>query len=87
MLVDGNEHRVILLNHELKENDVNDLKKSLTEVAFEIEEKNLEIGYENLSADEILRSLLPTEVEVPTSYETIGHIAHLNLRPEHEPYK
>jgi hypothetical protein len=26
-------------------------------------------------------------VEVPTSFETIGHIAHLNLRAEHEQYK
>ena len=30
---------------------------------------------------------IPTEVEAPSSFETVGHLAHLNLRPEHEPFK
>mmetsp|Transcript_12368 Transcript_12368/g.25231 ORF Transcript_12368/g.25231 Transcript_12368/m.25231 type:complete len:99 (+) Transcript_12368:951-1247(+) len=25
--------------------------------------------------------------QVPTSFESVGHIVHLNLRDEHEPYK
>ncbi len=37
--------------------------------------------------DHILRELLPAEVEVPSSFETVGHIAHLNLREQHLPYK
>lgn len=31
--------------------------------------------------------LLPEGCEVPTSFESIGHIAHLNLREELLPYK
>ena len=34
-----------------------------------------------------LQKLLPAGVEVPTSFECVGHIAHLNLRDEHLPYK
>lgn len=31
--------------------------------------------------------LLPAGVEVPSSFESVGHIAHFNLRPEVMPYK
>ena len=31
--------------------------------------------------------MLPADVTVPTAFETIGHIAHLNLRDEQLPYK
>jgi tRNA G37 N-methylase Trm5 len=37
--------------------------------------------------DEVLRVILPEKVEVPTGFETIGHIAHLNLREAHLPFK
>ncbi|XP_017071110.1 tRNA (guanine(37)-N1)-methyltransferase [Drosophila eugracilis] len=47
----------------------------------------LELGYENWSANEILKSVLPTEEEGLTSYSRIGHIAHLNLREHLLPYK
>lgn len=36
---------------------------------------------------QILRKLLPPNIEVPTSFETVGHIAHLNLRDDQLPYK
>lgn len=37
--------------------------------------------------EDILRSILPDTIEAPSSFTTIGHIAHLNLKEEHAPYK
>ena len=36
---------------------------------------------------QILEALLPKGIIVPSAFETVGHIAHLNLREEHLPYK
>ncbi|RLN22442.1 tRNA (guanine(37)-N1)-methyltransferase 1 [Panicum miliaceum] len=42
----------------------------------------------NLEASVIvLEALLPEGIIIPTGFETVGHIAHLNLRDEHLPYK
>ncbi|CAN0900801.1 tRNA (guanine(37)-N1)-methyltransferase 2 [Linum grandiflorum] len=38
-------------------------------------------------ADHILKKILPHGVDVPSSFETIGHIAHLNIHDELLPYK
>ena len=35
----------------------------------------------------LLQKLLPEGSEVPSSFETVGHIAHLNIRDELIPYK
>ena len=41
-----------------------------------------------MTAEEILAATLPSDVgEVPTSYTIVGHIAHMNLRSQHLPYK
>lgn len=45
------------------------------------------ITHANWPADGLLRRVLPAGVVVPSSYETVGHIVHLNLRPEHEAHK
>lgn len=42
-------------------------------------------GFANLL--QVLEELLPEGVIIPTGFETVGHIAHLNLRDEHLPYK
>lgn len=34
-----------------------------------------------------MQRLLPAGIEVPSAFETVGHIAHLNLRDEALPYK
>jgi tRNA (guanine37-N1)-methyltransferase len=34
-----------------------------------------------------MQEVLPEGVDVPSSFETVGHIAHFNLREEHLPYK
>jgi tRNA (guanine37-N1)-methyltransferase len=43
--------------------------------------------YHDYSASQILRKLLPDDVEVPGAYETAGHLIHLNLTPEQVPHK
>ena len=52
-----------------------------------LHEFETELGYENWNTDEVLRTILPNGMEVPTSFSTIGHIAHVNLREEQLPYK
>ena len=47
----------------------------------------LSVSYEDFSAEEVLRVLIPGTVDPPTSFETIGHIAHMNLREEFMPHK
>lgn len=48
----------------------------------------LKISYENIPVDEVLRKILPEDVtEIPSSFEQVGHIAHLNLREEVLKYK
>lgn len=58
-----------------------------TVAAKDLVRREVTVGYEQWNLDEVLRNLLPDEVTVPSSFETIGHIAHLNLRDEHESYK
>lgn len=48
----------------------------------------LTLGYENMSTDSVLRTLLPSSIEeIPSSFEGVGHLAHLNLKEEQLPYK
>lgn len=49
--------------------------------------KDIQITYHHWSINDILRNLLPPHITIPTSFETVGHIAHLNLREEHQQYK
>ena len=47
-------------------------------------------GYEHLSVEEVLRTLLSSVLkpgeEPPTSYEQVGHVAHLNLKDAFLPW-
>ena len=48
----------------------------------------LQLSYSNWGVGAVLRAVLPSHVgEVPSAFETVGHIAHLNLREEHLEYK
>ena len=53
-------------------------------------ESEVEVEYENMSSDQALERLLSDKVsrkDIPSSFETVGHIAHLNLRPVLFPFK
>ncbi|XP_058779914.1 tRNA (guanine(37)-N1)-methyltransferase 1 [Vicia villosa] len=58
-----------------------------TTLTFELVRCKLTLFYDYWQMNEILEALLPEGMIVPTGFETVGHIAHLNLREEHLPYK
>uniref|UniRef100_A0A7S2E6T7 tRNA (guanine(37)-N1)-methyltransferase n=1 Tax=Ditylum brightwellii TaxID=49249 RepID=A0A7S2E6T7_9STRA len=46
------------------------------------------LTYEHYTVEETLSKLLPPTInEIPSAFEIIGHVAHLNLRPDVLPYK
>ncbi|KAL1537770.1 tRNA (guanine(37)-N(1))-methyltransferase [Salvia divinorum] len=55
--------------------------------AFELVKCRLTLFYDYWQLNEILEALLPKGMIVPSAFETVGHIAHLNLRDEHHQYK
>jgi tRNA (guanine37-N1)-methyltransferase len=87
--------KLILLNEKIKTTNLDDatdegadcLKSWLASHKGELVEYKLSLSYANYSYEEVLQRLLPSGVEIPSSFETIGHIAHLNLREAHLPFK
>ena len=54
----------------------------------EMTSHTITLDYNHYSMHSILRAVLPPEVtDVPSAFESVGHIAHLNLRENHLPYK
>ena len=47
----------------------------------------VKMTYENLMWNECLRQVMPEGIEIPGGFETIGHIAHLNLHEDQMPYR
>ncbi len=85
-----NEHRLLLLGESVKE------LQSLPEALLQFNDLHhgepqpfeINITYDQLGVDEVLKKLLPdTIAEIPTAYEQAGHLAHVNLREESLPYK
>ncbi|MED6110792.1 hypothetical protein PIB30_046049 [Stylosanthes scabra] len=90
--------RLLLLDERYAGGGVQDLpeaiKAALKEYAeksinltFELVRCKLTLFYDYWQMNEILEVILPDGVVVPSAFETVGHIAHLNLREEHLPYK
>mmetsp|Transcript_25686 Transcript_25686/g.54256 ORF Transcript_25686/g.54256 Transcript_25686/m.54256 type:complete len:631 (+) Transcript_25686:118-2010(+) len=51
------------------------------------EPESIDILYQNQPVNRILTKLLPPEAQPPpSSYEQVGHVAHVNLRQPHVPY-
>lgn len=44
------------------------------------------LNYENFTAPEILKAILPEGMEIPSSFSRVGHIIHMNLRDFQEPF-
>ncbi|KAL8153907.1 hypothetical protein V2J09_011667 [Rumex salicifolius] len=61
--------------------------KQGTENTFELVRCKLTLFYDYWSMNEVLEALLPENTIAPSAFESVGHIAHLNLIKEHLPYK
>ena len=83
--------RLLLLKEEVKDASFPSISPELrAELALDdlpLTTHELRLGYDYYNAEHVLRALLPDGVEVPGSFETVGHIAHLNLRDDVMQYK
>jgi tRNA (guanine37-N1)-methyltransferase len=89
-------HKIILLKSNDNEDDetnesviksvMNDLQLDQMQVT-KGPTVTMDISYSQLSYQYILGQLLtPFGVSIPSAYEQVGHIAHFNFKPIHEPY-
>jgi len=63
------------------------LKELIEREQYEIIDYSVKIGYDSMTVTEVLKHYLPEGTEIPSSFEAIGHIAHLNLREHVLPFK
>lgn len=68
---------------DINEKDLNIIKKYTNN----IETTKLTLKYENWSVEQMLRAVIPDDIEIPSSYTKVGHIIHLNLRDKQLPFK
>ncbi|KAG0200783.1 tRNA(m(1)G37)methyltransferase [Mortierella sp. NVP41] len=85
--------RLVLLNLSIQTEDLEGAsektKEFIKEKGIDLTKADISVGYDHWTADEILRALLPEEIidEAPSSFTTVGHIAHMNLKDEYLPFK
>ena len=80
-----NQVRAILLNPDYKLSPSEE--KCLTESSVTLIEREVQLEFHHWDVRTILTAILPEGCEVISSFETAGHIAHVNLRDHHLPYK
>ncbi|KAJ2777583.1 tRNA(m(1)G37)methyltransferase, partial [Coemansia linderi] len=86
-----NDHKLVLLRPEITTTSLDEASDQLRALVqkngWETLTHSVTMGYDNWTADEILKAVLPDPTQAPTAYEQIGHIAHMNLRDEYLEYK
>ncbi|XP_072969831.1 tRNA (guanine(37)-N(1))-methyltransferase [Typha angustifolia] len=85
-------NRLVLLSERIQSPDLSEIPDqavhSLKRLCnIEVLPYSLTLGYSYWGADHILKQILPAGLEVPSSFETVGHIAHLNIADDLLPYK
>ncbi|XP_010520888.1 PREDICTED: tRNA (guanine(37)-N1)-methyltransferase 2 isoform X2 [Tarenaya hassleriana] len=90
--------RLLLLDEKFSGKGVQELPEAIkvlfmeserggTNSIVELVKCKLTLFYDYWPMNQILEALLPKGMIVPSAFEMVGHIAHLNLRNEHLPYK
>lgn len=90
---DSKSHKLLLLNPEnymSVHNFSDDQKQIFKENEVDIDsfhQYDFELCYDNWTAPEVLRSVIPDPTVSVSGFSIIGHIAHLNLKKEAMEYK
>jgi len=76
----------------LIENSISDEKKKNENITYEITEENITLTTKNFTYEQILKNFFEYENEtniknIPSGFEIIGKIAHMNLKEEYLKYK
>ncbi|OJT04443.1 tRNA (guanine(37)-N1)-methyltransferase [Trametes pubescens] len=84
-----NDERLVLLKYSDQADLTPEVQNFLQAQSAELVSHDIVFDYDYWSADEIIHAILPEEIEsgAPSGFATVGHLAHLNLRPEYLPYK
>ncbi|KAK4452988.1 putative undecaprenyl pyrophosphate protein [Podospora aff. communis PSN243] len=66
-----------------------ELEEGVVASALTVMPYELQLDYDYWSYQDVMTSILPEELhyEIPTGFNTAGHVAHLNLRDQYLPYK
>ncbi|XP_065009229.1 tRNA (guanine(37)-N1)-methyltransferase 1-like isoform X1 [Musa acuminata AAA Group] len=85
-------NRLVILSEKIQNSDLSEIPSHVLDPLkglcnIEAVPYSLTLGYPYWGADHILKQILPHGMEVPTSFETVGHVAHLNLTEDQLPYK
>ena len=83
--------KLLLLNSQYnKENFVDwpePIKTLVQENNYELMNYEVRFNYDDMNMQDVLKEVLPKDVIIPTGFETVGEIAHLNLRSSQLPYR
>ncbi|KAH9837256.1 Met-10+ like-protein-domain-containing protein [Rhodofomes roseus] len=79
--------RLILLDAPNEDALPQETKDYCKEHSISIEPYGLHLDYDHWNVEEILHSIMPEDLESPSSFTCVGHMAHLNLRDEFLPWK
>jgi tRNA (guanine37-N1)-methyltransferase len=83
--------KMVLLDPNIDFSAVTTLPKKIQQFVHKTNSKltqhTITLDYDYWTAEQILRAIIPPELDVPGSFATVGHIAHFNLKEEYEPYK
>ncbi|KAG0053167.1 tRNA(m(1)G37)methyltransferase [Gryganskiella cystojenkinii] len=85
--------RLVLLSLDIKDKELQGAsertKEYIKEKGLDVTEAQFNVSYDHWTADEVLRAILPEDLvgEAPSSFTTVGHIAHMNLKDEYLPWK
>ncbi|WVQ66464.1 uncharacterized protein L199_004645 [Kwoniella botswanensis] len=76
--------------HVSREEDIpSETRELIDRETLGLRKEHVQLGYDNWNTSEILGAVLPTTKsdDIPSSFTSTGHIAHMNLREEWLPYR
>ncbi|KZT72888.1 hypothetical protein DAEQUDRAFT_808857 [Daedalea quercina L-15889] len=84
---DDDEHRLLLFDYENEDDLPQETRDYLKERSLQLQPYNLQLDYDYWNANEILHAILPEDLfldaDYVTTFETVGHLAHLNFHYMH----